>query len=40
MAHFAETARDEVTLEVITRELASAIRESMQPDAVNVWLKK
>ena len=39
LAHFAETARDEVELEALTAELARVTHETVQPETVTIWLK-
>ena len=39
LAEFAATARDEVELEQLTGQLLSVVRESMQPEHVNLWLR-
>jgi hypothetical protein len=40
LAHFSQTARDKVSLEALTAELTSVVRETMQPETVSIWLKK
>ena len=40
LAQFALTARDETDLERLTGELAHVVQETMQPERVEVWLKK
>ncbi len=40
LASFAETARDETDMDVLTAELARAVRETMQPEGVGVWLRE
>jgi hypothetical protein len=40
LAQFAETARDEVELGEFTAELLRAIRETMQPKNLSIWLKE
>jgi hypothetical protein len=40
LAHFAQTARDEVSLEVLTAELTRIVQETMQPEQATIWLKK
>ncbi len=39
LAQFAQTARDEVSLEALTAELTSVVRETIQPEQISVWLK-
>ncbi len=39
LAFFAETARDEVDLESLTRGLLRTVEEAMQPAHVNLWLR-
>jgi hypothetical protein len=36
---FGATARDEVELEKLTRELLNVVGETMQPTLVTLWLK-
>jgi len=38
LAHFAETARDEVDLEALAAELTGIIHETLQPALVTLWL--
>jgi hypothetical protein len=40
LAEFAQTARDEVSLEALTAELNWVVQETMQPDTVKFWLKE
>jgi hypothetical protein len=40
LAHFAQTARDEVSLETLTAELNRVVQETMQPERVELWLKR
>jgi hypothetical protein len=40
LAHFANTARDEVDLDVLTGELTGVVRETMQPEHVSLWLRR
>jgi hypothetical protein len=40
LAQFALTARDETDLNALTAELARAVQETMQPERVNVWLRR
>jgi len=35
---FAQTAREEVELEVLTAELVQVVRDTMQPESVSLWL--
>ena len=39
LARFAQTARDEVSLEALTAELTSVVRETIQPEQISVWIK-
>jgi len=39
LAHFAQTARDEVEMEALTAELTRVIQETMQPETTALWLK-
>jgi hypothetical protein len=39
LAHFAETARDEVDLDGLAGELLRVVQETMQPERVSLWLK-
>ena len=38
LALFAQNARDEVSLEALTAELAHIVQETMQPEGVTIWL--
>ena len=38
LAQFAQTARDETDMEVLTAELVHVVQETMQPEHVSVWL--
>lgn len=40
LAQFAQTARDEVSLEVLQAELLRVVQEAMQPNKATVWLKE
>ncbi len=40
LASFAITARDETDLTLLTAEVQRVIQETMQPEAVNVWLRQ
>jgi hypothetical protein len=40
MARFANTARDETDMELLTTELNQVVQETMQPEAVSIWLKR
>jgi hypothetical protein len=40
MARFANTARDETDMELLTTELSQVVQETMQPEAVSIWLKR
>jgi hypothetical protein len=40
LAQFAQTARDETDLERLTAELTRVIQETLQPEQVNVWLRR
>lgn len=40
LAQFAQTARDEVELEKLTAELVHVIQDTMQPEKINLWLKR
>ena len=40
LAQFAETARDEVELEVLTAELLRVAHETVQPESVSIWLRE
>ena len=39
LAQFAQTARDETDMEVLTAELIRLVQETMQPETVGIWLK-
>lgn len=39
LARFANTTRDEVDVEVVTGELLKVVRETMQPEHVQIWLR-
>lgn len=39
LAQFAQTARDEVSLEALTAELSHVVRATMQPEQMSVWLR-
>jgi hypothetical protein len=39
LAEFADTAREEVSLEVLAAELLRVVEETMQPEVVALWLK-
>jgi hypothetical protein len=39
LARFAQTARNEVSLEELTAELSHVVRETMQPEQMSVWLR-
>jgi hypothetical protein len=39
LAQFAQIARDEVSLEVLTGELTRAVQETMEPEQISVWMK-
>ena len=39
LAQFAQTARDETDMEVLTAELLQVVQETMQPEQVSVWLQ-
>jgi IS30 family transposase len=39
LAAFAQTARDEISLEQISTELVNVVQETMQPESVSMWLK-
>jgi len=39
LAEFAQTARDEVSLEVLTAELSRVVQETMQPESTVLWFK-
>jgi RsiW-degrading membrane proteinase PrsW (M82 family) len=38
LAQFAQTTRDEVSLEALTAELVHVVQDTMQPDIVSMWL--
>jgi hypothetical protein len=40
LAHFAQTARDEVDMAALQAELLRVVQETLQPETVSVWLKK
>ena len=40
LARFAQTARDEVDLEALSRELLGTVRYTVQPEQVSLWLRK
>ncbi|MBI3742447.1 MAG: hypothetical protein HY257_11930, partial [Chloroflexi bacterium] len=40
LANFAETARDEVELDVLSTRLVQVVEETMQPTSVSVWMRK
>jgi hypothetical protein len=40
LAHFAQTARTEVSLEELAADLSRVVQETMQPESVSVWLKE
>ena len=37
LAHFAQTARDETDMDVLTAELVRVVQETMQPENVSLW---
>ena len=39
LARFAQTARDEVSLEALTAELTRVIQETIQPEQAAIWIK-
>jgi len=39
VAQFAQTARDEVSLDALTAELSRVVQVTMQPDRISVWFK-
>jgi hypothetical protein len=39
LAQFAQTARDETDMGVLTAELVSVVQETLQPELISVWLK-
>ena len=36
---FAQSARDETDLDTLTTELVGLVKDTMQPEAVSLWLK-
>jgi len=40
LANFASSARDEVDIDNLAKELLSVVEESLQPERVSVWLKQ
>ncbi len=40
LAQFAQSARDETDMDVLTAELSRVVQETMQPESVGVWLEK
>jgi hypothetical protein len=40
LAQFAQTARDEVNLDVLTADLVKAVQETMEPERVRIWLRE
>jgi hypothetical protein len=40
LARFAQTARDEVDLDVLTAELLQVVKETMQSEHISIWLKE
>ena len=40
LADFAQTARDEVEIEVLQTELLRVVQETMQPEKVSLWIKQ
>jgi hypothetical protein len=40
LERFAETARDETDREAVTAELLQVVQETMQPENVQIWLKR
>jgi hypothetical protein len=40
LAQFAQTARDEVDLDVLTADLLKAVQETMEPERVSLWFRK
>ncbi|NJN53492.1 MAG: hypothetical protein HC804_01305 [Anaerolineae bacterium] len=40
LAHFAQTARDETDIEMLTAVLIDVIQETIQPEQIGLWLKK
>jgi hypothetical protein len=39
LAQFAQTARDETDMDMLTAELVSVVQETIQPEFISVWLK-
>lgn len=39
LAQFAQTARDEVEIDVLQAELVQVVQETMQPEQISVWVK-
>ena len=40
LSRFADAARDEVELDILTTKLVNLIDESLQPEEINLWLKQ
>jgi hypothetical protein len=40
LAQFAITARDETDMNALAAELARVVQETMEPEAVRVWLRE
>jgi hypothetical protein len=40
LAQFAQTARDEVEMDVLQGELLRVVQETLQPETVSIWLKQ
>jgi hypothetical protein len=40
LAQFTQTARDETDVDALTAELTRVVQETLQPEQVNVWLRK
>jgi hypothetical protein len=40
LAQFAQTARDEVEMDVLQAELVRVVQETLQPETVSIWLKQ
>jgi len=40
LEQFAQTARDETDMDALTAELTRVIQKTMQPDGMNLWLKR
>jgi hypothetical protein len=40
LSNFASSARDEVDIDNLAKELLSVVEESLQPESVSVWLKQ